>query len=130
MYVVYGSNREVATGRAALCRAVAGAREQPDRRPRTSVRVPGSPRPRIIGAAMSTSSAKSLWVRLAIVAVWAVAFALVEAMVVVYLFLAMVHPKIPFGLVLFPLALALIGAGTFSSSAASSDQRPSPESST
>jgi len=34
---------------------------------------------------MSTSSAKNPWVRLAVVAVWAVAFALVEAMVVVYL---------------------------------------------
>ena len=34
---------------------------------------------------MSTASAKSPWVRLVVVAVWAVAFALVEAMVVVYL---------------------------------------------
>jgi hypothetical protein len=34
---------------------------------------------------MSTSSARSPWIRLAVVAVWAVAFALVEAMVVVYL---------------------------------------------
>ena len=34
---------------------------------------------------MSTSSAKNPWPRLAVVAVWAIAFALVEAMVVVYL---------------------------------------------
>ncbi len=34
---------------------------------------------------MSTSSTKSWWVRLAVVGVWAVAFALVEAMIVVYL---------------------------------------------
>ena len=34
---------------------------------------------------MSTSSARTPWARLAVVAVWAVAFALVEAMVVVYL---------------------------------------------
>jgi hypothetical protein len=40
---------------------------------------------RIIDAPMSTASAKSPWVRLVIVAVWATAFALVEAMVVVYL---------------------------------------------
>jgi hypothetical protein len=34
---------------------------------------------------MSTPSAKSPWVRLAVVAAWAIAFALVEAMVVLYL---------------------------------------------
>jgi len=34
---------------------------------------------------MGASSAKNPWVRLAVVAVWAVAFALVEAMIVVYL---------------------------------------------
>jgi hypothetical protein len=34
---------------------------------------------------MSTPSTRSVWVRLAIVAVWAIAFALVEATVVVYL---------------------------------------------
>jgi len=34
---------------------------------------------------MSAAQAKNLWVRLAVVAVWAVAFALVEAMIVVYL---------------------------------------------
>ena len=34
---------------------------------------------------MSHSSAKSPWIRLAVVAAWAIAFALVEAMVVVYL---------------------------------------------
>ncbi len=36
------------------------------------------------------------------------------ALAAVYLFLAVAHPKIPFGLFLLPLALGLIGAGTFS----------------
>ena len=47
--------------------------------------MPRRSRPRIIAAKMGTSSDKSPWLRLAVVAVWAVAFALVEAMVVVYL---------------------------------------------
>ena len=40
--------------------------------------MPGPATARIIGAPMSTSSAKSPWPRLAVVAVWAIAFALVE----------------------------------------------------
>lgn len=35
------------------------------------------------------------------------------ALVVVYLYLSVLHPKIPFGLFLLPLALGLIGAGAF-----------------
>jgi ABC-type uncharacterized transport system permease subunit len=35
------------------------------------------------------------------------------AMIVVYLFLAIMRPKIPFGLFLLPMALVLIGAGEF-----------------
>ena len=35
------------------------------------------------------------------------------ALVVVYLYLALLHPKAPFGLFLLPLALGLIGAATF-----------------
>ncbi len=40
------------------------------------------------------------------------------ALVAVYLYFTVFHPKVPFGLFLLPLALALIGAGRFLAEAA------------
>jgi len=57
---------------------------------------------RAVNAAGAPLSSEKDWY---LVAAW--------ALVVVYLCLSVLHPKIPFGLFLLPLALALIGAGTF-----------------
>jgi len=57
---------------------------------------------RAVNAAGAPLSSERDWF---LVAAW--------ALVVVYLYLSVLHPKIPFGLFLLPLALGLIGAGTF-----------------
>jgi ABC-type uncharacterized transport system permease subunit len=57
---------------------------------------------RAINAAGAPLSSERDWY---LVAAW--------ALVVVYLYLAIFHPKAPFGLFLLPLALALIGTATF-----------------
>ncbi len=57
---------------------------------------------RAVNAAGAPLSSERDWF---LVAAW--------VLVVVYLYLAVLHPKVPFGLFLLPLALGLIGAATF-----------------
>ena len=57
---------------------------------------------RAVNAAGAPLSSEKDWY---LVAAW--------VLVVVYLYLAVLHPKVPFGLFLLPLALGLIGAATF-----------------
>jgi ABC-type uncharacterized transport system permease subunit len=61
---------------------------------------------RVVNAAGAPLSSEKDWF---LVAAWAT--------VVVYLYLALAHAKIPFGVFLLPLALGLIGAGAFWASA-------------